>query len=428
MSLTSKKAPNWQRSAIHSAIALAFTNVVFVAPSAAIQDCTPTSSISTALTATQRPCNNDTVTVTSTGSVKVEGSGDVVTAFQYQSLDGSLANAGTISAINAGAIAETYSAFAGAFGVSISQPDTLAGSLSNSGTISATVAGAQVSSVRATGVYTSGLLSGSLTNSGTISAAASGGDGMGVAFGVEVGGGINGSLTNSGTINATASSNTFEGGKGFRRPSSAAIAYGVHVNGISGSFANSGAINATATLTTVDGGEGYGQAEAIGVRTTELSGSFTNSGTINATATLATADGGEGFAVGVELLAGSSYHGMGDTLRNAGTLTNTGMISATANGNGGAAYGVAAPDGFSGTLNNSGRITASAPSGTAYSLYIGDGGEGGKGATTPTGVINNQAGGFLGGNLVIGSSVREVTNAGTIFIPSQLTATIIERM
>lgn len=39
MSLTSKKAPNWQRSAIHSAIALAFTNVVFVAPSAAIQDC-----------------------------------------------------------------------------------------------------------------------------------------------------------------------------------------------------------------------------------------------------------------------------------------------------------------------------------------------------------------------------------------------------
>ena len=494
MSLTSKKAPNWQRSAIHSAIALAFTNVVFVAPSAAIQDCTPTSSISTALTATQRPCNNDTVTVTSTGSVKVEGSGNVVTAFQYQSLDGSLANAGTISAINAGAIAETYSAFAGAFGVSISQPDTLAGSLSNSGTISATVAGAQVSSVRATGVYTSGLLSGSLTNSGTISAAvsgghassveaygvavdgelrgsltnsgtisatvsggrygwvdavgvgvdaslsgsltnsgtisaaASGGDGMGVAFGVEVGGGINGSLTNSGAINATASSNTFEGGKGFRRPSNAAIAYGVHVNGISGSFANSGAINATATLTTVDGGEGYGQAEAIGVRTTELSGSFTNSGTINATATLATADGGEGFAVGVELLAGSSYHGMGDTLRNAGTLTNTGMISATANGNGGAAYGVAAPDGFSGTLNNSGRITASAPSGTAYSLYIGDGGEGGKGATTPTGVINNQAGGFLGGNLVIGSSVREVTNAGTIFIPSQLTATIIERI
>lgn len=94
----------------------------------------------------------------------------------------------------------------------------------------------------------------------------------------------------------------------------------------------------------------------------------------------------------------------------------------------GAAYGVAAPDGFSGTLNNSGRITASAPSGTAYSLYIGDGGEGGKGATTPTGVINNQVYGFLGGNLVIGSSVREVTNAGTIFIPSQLTATIIERM
>ena len=146
------------------------------------------------------------MTVTSTGSVKVEGSGDVVTAFQYRSLDGSLANAGTISAINAGAIAETYSAFAGAFGVSISQPDTLAGSLSNSGTISATVAGAQVSSVRATGVYTSGLLSGSLTNSGTISAAVSGGHASSVeAYGVAVDGELRGSLTNSGTISATIS-------------------------------------------------------------------------------------------------------------------------------------------------------------------------------------------------------------------------------
>ena len=94
MSLTSKKAPNWQRSAIHSAIALAFTNVVFVAPSAAIQDCTPTSSISTALTATQRPCNNDTVTVTSTGSVKVEGSGDVSQPFSIEALMGALPTRG----------------------------------------------------------------------------------------------------------------------------------------------------------------------------------------------------------------------------------------------------------------------------------------------------------------------------------------------
>lgn len=154
---------------------------------------------------------------------------------------------------------------------------------------------------------------------------------MGVAFGVEVGGGINGSLTNSGAINATASSNTFEGGKEFRGPSSAAIAYGVHVSGIREALPIAVRSMRRPLYPLVDGGEGYGRAEAIGVRTTELSGSFTNSGTINATTTLATADGGEGIAAGVALLAGSSYGGMGDTLRNAGTLTNTGTISATVN-------------------------------------------------------------------------------------------------
>ena len=204
----------------------------------------------------------------------------------------------------------------------------------------------------------------------------------------------------------------------------------MYVGGLNGSFANSGTINASATAVFVDGGEGS-FAAATGVRVGDLSGTFTNSGTISASAT--GIDGGEGFgfAVGVLFSGNHSYKSFIATTSNTGTLTNTGTISATANGNGGVAYGIAAPSGFSGTLNNSGRITASAPSGTAYSLYIGDGGEGGKGgkgATTPTGVINNQAGGFLGGNLVIGSSVREVTNAGTIFIPSQLTAAIIERI
>ena len=93
-----------------------------------------------------------------------------------------------------------------------------------------------------------------------------------------------------------------------------------------------------------------------------------------------------------------------------GTLTNSGTISAAINGVYGRAAGVQVST-LDGTLNNSGRITASAPDGQAFSLYIGDG----KGSST--GVVNNQVGGYLGGNLYIGDSVARVTNAGTIAIP-----------
>ena len=335
MSLKRQSVPHWKRSAIHSAIVFAFSNTVFVGSAAAISLCpqarTSSETISTTKTETQCPENSSVVSVSSSGSVSVEEAGFAV-AFAYESLDGSLDNAGTISATSVGASVA-------AFGVLVNSPDTLAGSLTNSGTISARARIIDGNGY-AVGVGVSGLLSGQLTNSGTISASADGGEGW--AFGVAVFGDLSGALNNSGTIRAS-----------------------------------------------VDGGEG------IGVYVTDdLSGALNNSGTISAAMNAV-----YGLATGVQV----------GTL--SGTLTNSGTISAAMNGVYGRAAGVQVST-LDGTLNNSGRITASAPDGQAFSLDIGDG----KGSST--GVVNNQVGGYLGGNLYIGDSVARVTNAGTIAIPA----------
>ena len=304
MSLKRQSVPHWKRSAIHSAIVFAFSNTVFIGSAAAVSLCpqarTSSETISTTKTETQCPENSSVVSVTSSGSVSVEEAG-IAVAFAYESLDGSLDNAGTISATSVGERGA-------AFGVLVSSSDTLAGSLTNSGTISARVIDGNAYSV---GVGVNGLLSGQLTNNGTISASADGGEGG--AFGVAVFGDLNGALNNSGTISAA-------------------------MNGV------------------------YGWA--TGVQVGNLSGTLTNSGTISAAM-----NGVYGRAVGVQVST------------------------------------------LDGTLNNSGRITASAPDGQAFSLHIGDG----KGSST--GVVNNQVGGYLGGNLYIGDSVARVTNAGTIAIP-----------
>ena len=364
MSLKRQSVPHWKRSAIHSAIVFAFSNTVFVGSAAAISLCpqarTSSETISTTKTETQCPENSSVVSVSSSGSVSVEEAGFAV-AFAYESLDGSLDNAGTISATSVGASVA-------AFGVLVNSPDTLAGSLTNSGTISARARIIDGNGY-AVGVGVSGLLSGQLTNSGTISASADGGEGW--AFGVAVFGDLSGALNNSGTISASV-----DGGEGI----------GVYVtDDLSGALNNSGTISAAMNAV-------YGLAAGVQVGT--LSGTLTNSGTISAAM-----NGVYGLATGVQV----------GTL--SGTLTNSGTISAAMNGVYGRAAGVQVST-LDGTLNNSGRITASAPDGQAFSLDIGDG----KGSST--GVVNNQVGGYLGGNLYIGDSVARVTNAGTIAIPA----------
>ena len=133
MSLKRQSVPHWKRSAIHSAIVFAFSNTVFIGSAAAVSLCpqarTSSETISTTKTETQCPENSSVVSVSSSGSVSVEEAGFAV-AFAYESLDGSLDNAGTISATSVGASVA-------AFGVLVNSPDTLAGSLTNSGTISA---------------------------------------------------------------------------------------------------------------------------------------------------------------------------------------------------------------------------------------------------------------------------------------------------
>lgn len=203
MSLKRQSVPHWKRSAIHSAIVFAFSNTVFIGSAAAVSLCpqarTSSETISTTKTETQCPENSSVVSVTSSGSVSVEEAG-IAVAFAYESLDGSLDNAGTISATSVGERGA-------AFGVLVSSSDTLAGSLTNSGTISARVIDGNAYSV---GVGVNGLLSGQLTNNGTISARADGGEGG--AFGVAVFGDLNGALNNSGTISASV-----DGGAGAAR-------------------------------------------------------------------------------------------------------------------------------------------------------------------------------------------------------------------
>ena len=80
-------APDWKHTTIHSALALAFANAVFVTYATAA--CVPaTTTISTAVSK-QTPCSADTVTVTSTGSVSGASAGKgSFNAFEYSSLGG----------------------------------------------------------------------------------------------------------------------------------------------------------------------------------------------------------------------------------------------------------------------------------------------------------------------------------------------------
>ena len=84
----------WKRTAMHSALAVAFTNLAFVAPAVAVCPVT-TATISTAV-GPQTPCPGDTVTVTSTGSA-TSTAGNPAAGFLYGAdLAGRLTNDGAI--------------------------------------------------------------------------------------------------------------------------------------------------------------------------------------------------------------------------------------------------------------------------------------------------------------------------------------------
>ena len=416
--------PGWKRTAIHSALALAFTNVVFVAPAAAI--CiTKTTTISTEV-GPQSACPDDTVTVTSTGSVSSvagAGKGGDAAFWFFGGLAGTLNNSGTISANPASGVGAASVA-----GVVV-QGD-LSGSLINSGTISATASSPWVSGVY---IWASVTAPGVLTNSGTISASNSGKGGNAAA--VYVADDVSGTINNSGTMTASASGMSAE-------------AYGVYVyRDLDGSINNSGTITASAfgsnaeaygtyvkddlagtinnsgTISAVASSGSGSDFEATGILASTLSGTLTNSGTISASASNGFSFEATGIRVGslagtinnsgtisAAASVGYAFEAMGIRVGAlVGTLTNSGTISATAsNGSGFRAYGIRV-DTLDGALNNSGRISATAREGSAYSIYAPA--AGGKGT------INNLAGGQLIGSLAIGTGVA-VNNAGTISIPA----------
>ena len=129
--MTSRKraaVPGWNRTVIHSALALAFVNVAFVVPAAAV--CAPANTTITTAVGKQMPCPGDTVTVTTSGSVSGSDSGGKggFNAFEYtNNLSGALTNSGTISATPGAGVMDGW-------GVQIN--NDLSGSLTNNGTIS----------------------------------------------------------------------------------------------------------------------------------------------------------------------------------------------------------------------------------------------------------------------------------------------------
>ena len=349
--------PGWNRTAIHSALALAFANAVFVAPAAAV--CVPaTTTISTAVSQQERSCPGDTVTVTSAGAVTgaaVGGKGGVV-AFEYTNgLSGALNNSGTISASPGAGVAY--------FATAVQINTGLSGSLTNNGTISV-APGAGGAVAYAYGVEVYGDLTGSLVNRGTISTTAS--DPVySYAVGTSVQGQLSGTLNNSGTISANATGAVAYGN----------LATGVRVNGLDGTLTNSGTISAA--VSAADSGKG--SVEARGMAIFNMSGgALNNSGTISATAT-----GGDARGVIIDNLDG--------------VLNNSGTISATATG--GTAESIYVGKGGTGTINNLAGGVLIGNINTAGTVAVNNAGTlslpAGSGTSTISGNYTQQAGGLL---------------------------------
>jgi hypothetical protein len=347
-------------------------------------------------------------------------------------ITGSVINNGTISA-SADASAESgQEASATAFGI---RADSILGSLTNSGTIKATAVaqalGTSSAEATAYGLAVGNIeTTGTVTNSGTIEAIA---QSTGLtsynsasAYGLAVSN-IAGTVTNSGTISATAIANNQSSWAG-------AYASGITLSDVlsTGIINNSGTITAIATaISTAPGTAAYPyvSASADGISMSEMAGSLTNSGAISATAT-ATANNIEMTSAYAEAYGLDVYGEL------SGTLTNSGNISAVAKatnlgmGAWAAAYGVRVeqssslptytsviPVGgnLSGTLTNSGVISAvaEAEAGSSASAYaVGVLVEGAL-----TGTINNSGtiSGFVAGDHPErGYSLRIADGSGTV--------------
>ncbi len=354
------------------------------------------------------------------GEISVDATGTAISVaaiYRAGNLDGTLTNAGSISAtVTASSDSQ---ASATAYGISAGD---IKSTLNNSGTISATAkADGSSAYALASGIAT-GDLANSLVNSGLISATATANStsdyATAWAYGISTGD-ISGSLLNTGDITADASASAVAGSS-FAQ----AYAYGISANDVSGELINNGTITATAEAF---GTEATVQAYGISMGDLAVGGSLENNGTISATATVTgNAD---------ETVTASAYGISMGTL--SGTMVNNGTITAMAaavnNGTDSAsafAYGVNIEGTLSGTLTvtNAGAITAIADAttygsgeakATAYGIYVdGDviGGLINNGSITATATAYGETYDAYAEayGISMGSLVADLQNKGTI--------------
>lgn len=319
------------------------------------------------------------------GSAVAEGSYAAAYGIVSAAVDGKVSNTGSVSAsaiVSASATGDAATAKADrarASGVSFGDAG---GDFENSGSI--------VSRATVTALANGGA---SASASAGTDEAAGGAEAAGVEIWVSGPGAYTGNFTNSGTIQAEATvSAVATGEEAEARSYDGASAYGVMVDGFDGRFTNTGTIHASASATVTANGENVGEAAdagAIGVWVlgrVGAGGVLDNSGTISAVA--------EAAAKGMSVVAGVMIGS--DEIMSEPTLA--------------VMDGEDVPeDGFYGTLNNSGTITAEGRGGIesagVFSVFASGG----------TGTVNNLQGGLMSGRLLLGGEVA-MNNAGMLDI------------
>lgn len=338
------------------------------------------------------------------------------------SSQGRIENSGTVVAeARSEAVAEAEDeAYAGAYGADAAGIGSAVvdGKVSNTGSVSASA----IVSASATGDAAAAMASEAWTSG--VSFGGAGGD-------FENGGSIVSRATVTALANGGASASAYAGGA-----EAAGVEIWVSGPGVyTGNFTNSGTIQAEATLSAVATGEeaearSYDGASAYGVVVDGFDGRFTNTGTIHASASATVTANGENVeeAAGAGAVGVLVVHGIGAD----GVLDNRGTISAVAEAAATGMSGVAGvligadeimseptlavmvgedvpEDGFYGTLNNSGTITAEGRGGIESAGVFSVIASGG------TGTVNNLQGGLMSGRLFLGGEVA-MNNAGTLDI------------
>lgn len=382
-------SPEWKRSAVSSAVALAIASIQTPVWAACPGTVSGTETTACTLTGTDTltiPSGNALDVAGATG-IRVDGASTAVT----------VTNSGTIEA-------NTVSIYL---------------QLGNSGTTLDNQTGGVIradNGFGATGIFVNGAFNGSLSNAGTIEVDTWTGAPLVTSYGVQITGDLTGTLDNSATIAASGISTGND-----------ALAYGISMNGLSGAgtLTNSGAITTTIT------GQNTANAYGIAGGTIASGRTLTNSGTITTSAS-ANAVQANAYGIGTGTITGSLVN------------TSTGNISVTANGTGAAsatAYAIHATGvALGGDITNNGSITADAvgPAPAAHGIYIGTfaGNVTNAGSITATagtgadayavlttngaGTMNNS--GTLNGSLSLGGTAS-LANSGAINLPRGVSST-----